>query len=63
VLDQVSPHGPVKFHSHGLHYIDHACIEVIESWVERREEQGQQVHIEIERLHLRYRTRVSESIV
>src|SRR6266851_641405 len=62
-LDQVKLGTVVHLHSHGLRYIDHACIEVIEAWVERREEQGQQVHIEMEKLHLRYRTRVSESVV
>jgi MFS superfamily sulfate permease-like transporter len=62
-LEQVRPDTTVHLHSHGLRYIDHACIEVIESWVESREEQGQQVHIEMEKLHLRYRTRVSESVV
>jgi MFS superfamily sulfate permease-like transporter len=63
VLEQVKPHGTVHLHSHGLRYIDHACLEVVEAWVERREEQGQEVHIEIEKLHLRYRTRVSESVI
>ncbi|MCU1222433.1 MAG: sulfate transporter [Edaphobacter sp.] len=62
VLDQVKPGCVVHLHSHGLRYIDHACIEVIEAWVENREEQGQVVHIEMEKLHLRYRTRVSESV-
>jgi MFS superfamily sulfate permease-like transporter len=61
-LDQVKPNSIVYLHSHALLYIDHACIEVIESWVERREEQGQQVHIEMEKLHLRYRTRVTENV-
>jgi len=62
-LDQVNATDVVHLHSHGLRYIDHACIEVIEAWVERREEKGQHVHIEMEKLHLRYRTRVSESVV
>jgi MFS superfamily sulfate permease-like transporter len=62
-LDQVKSEGVVHLHSHGLRYIDHACIEVIEEWVERREEKGQRVHVEMEKLHLRYRTRVSESVV
>jgi MFS superfamily sulfate permease-like transporter len=62
-LDQVKLGTVVHLHSHGLRYIDHACIEVIEAWVERREEQGQQVNIDVEKLHLRYRTRVSESVV
>jgi MFS superfamily sulfate permease-like transporter len=61
-LEQVKPEGVVHLHSKGLRYIDHACIEVIEAWVERREEHGQQIHIEMEKLHLRYRTRVSESV-
>lgn len=62
-LDQVKGEGTVHLHGAGLRYIDHACIEIIESWVENREEQGQIVHIEMEKLHLRYRTRVSESVV
>ncbi len=63
VLDQVKPQCVVHLHSHGLRYIDHGCLEVIENWVERREEQGQQVQIEMEKLHLRYRTCVSESVI
>jgi len=62
VLDKVQPHDTVYLHSQGLRYVDHACIEVIEAWVARRQEQGQKVHIEMEKLHLRYRTRVSESV-
>jgi MFS superfamily sulfate permease-like transporter len=61
-LDKVKPGCVVHLHSHGLRYIDHACIEVIESWVESCEEKGQHVHIEMEKLHLRYRTRVSETV-
>jgi len=62
VLDKVQPHDTVHLHSQGLRYVDHACIEVIEAWVARRQQQGQKVHIEMEKLHLRYRTRVSESV-
>jgi len=62
-LDHVKGEGTVHLHSAGLRYIDYACIEVIESWVENREEHGQIVHIEMEKLHLRDRTRVSESVV
>jgi len=61
-LDRVKPECVAHLHSHGLRYVDHACIEVIESWVNNREEQGQQIHIEMEKLHLRYHTRVSESV-
>ncbi len=61
-LDGVKHGCTVHLHSHGLRYIDHACIEIIEAWVERRAEHGQRVHIEMEKLHLRYRTRVSESV-
>ncbi|MCU1320011.1 MAG: sulfate transporter [Edaphobacter sp.] len=61
-LDHVKPECVAHLHSHGLRYVDHACIEVIESWVNNREEQGQQIHIEMEKLHLRYHTRVSESV-
>jgi len=61
-LDQVKPDATVHVHCAGLRYIDHACIEVIESWTERLEQNGQMVHIEMEKLHLRYRARVSETL-
>lgn len=62
-LDEVKPHSPVvHVHCTNLRYIDHACIEVIESWTERREQNGQAVNIEMEKLHLRYRARVSETV-
>ena len=61
-LEQAKPESVMHLHSKGLRYIDHACIKVIEAWVEHREEHGQQIHIEMEKLHLRYRTRVSESV-
>ncbi|MBS1821896.1 MAG: SulP family inorganic anion transporter [Acidobacteria bacterium] len=61
-LDQVKPGCKVHIHSVNLRYIDHACIEVIEGWTERREQNGQCVHVEMEKLHIRYRTRVSETV-
>ncbi len=63
-LDQVKANGgAVHVHCSELRYIDHACIEVIESWTERLEQNGQMVHIEMEKLHLRYRARVSETVI
>ncbi|WP_260704786.1 SulP family inorganic anion transporter [Edaphobacter flagellatus] len=61
-LDKVGPGKDVHIHCANLRYIDHACIEVIEGWTEQREQNGQLVHVEIEKLHLRYRARVSESV-
>ncbi|MGO4210748.1 SulP family inorganic anion transporter [Terriglobus sp. 2YAB30_2] len=61
-LDQVSIDKPVVVHTHSLRYVDHACIEVIESWAERRQERGSIVHLEVEMLHRRYHTPVSRSI-
>jgi MFS superfamily sulfate permease-like transporter len=62
-LDQIKPDTPmVHVHCGELRYIDHACIEVIESWTERLEQNGQAVNIEMEKLHLRYRARVSETL-
>ena len=61
-LDQVSVDKPVVVHTHSLRYVDHACIEVIESWAERREQNGQEVHVSMEKLHMRYRTRVTETV-
>jgi MFS superfamily sulfate permease-like transporter len=61
-LDEVKQENAVHIHCVGLRYIDHACIEVIEGWAERREQNGQQVHVSIDKLHMRYRTRVSETV-
>ncbi|HEY0163603.1 MAG TPA: SulP family inorganic anion transporter [Edaphobacter sp.] len=61
-FDRISTENAVHVHCAGLRYIDHACIEVIEGWTERLEQNGQQVHIEMEKLHLRYRARVSETL-
>jgi MFS superfamily sulfate permease-like transporter len=62
-LDQVNSDSPVvHVHCSNVRYIDHACIEVIESWTERLEQNGQAVNIEMEKLHLRYRARVSETL-
>ena len=60
---QVKPgSGVVHVHCANLRYIDHACIKVIETWTERLERSGQVVNIEMEKLHLRYRARVSETV-
>lgn len=61
-LDKVKPEGAVHVHCAHLRYIDHACIEVIENWTERLEQNGQVVYVDINRLHLRYRARVSETV-
>jgi MFS superfamily sulfate permease-like transporter len=62
-LDQVKPDSPVvHVHCANLRYIDHACIEVIETWTERLERNGQVVNVEMDKLHLRYRARVSETV-
>jgi MFS superfamily sulfate permease-like transporter len=61
-LDQVSTEKTVHIHCANLRYIDHACIEVIEGWTEQREKNGQLVHIEMEKLLLRYRAPVSETV-
>jgi len=62
-LDGISPRGKIVVHSDGLRYIDHSCIELIEDWVEQREKSGQEVDVAFERLHLRFQTKVSQSIV
>lgn len=61
-LDKIKPHGVVHVHCAGLRYIDHACIEVIEAWTERLAHNGQVVSIDMDKLHLRYRARVSETV-
>ncbi|WP_263408708.1 SulP family inorganic anion transporter [Terriglobus tenax] len=61
-LDAVPTDKPVMVHTHSLRYVDHACIEIIESWVERRKGQGGIVHIEVDLLLRRYNTPVSRSI-
>jgi MFS superfamily sulfate permease-like transporter len=61
-LDQVKTDGAVHVHCAHLRYIDHACIEVIEGWTERLEQTGQIVYVDMDKLHLRYRARVSETV-
>lgn len=61
-LDQVRPVLPVYIHGVALRYIDHACIEIIEAWVDRRQNEGQTVHVEREQLLRRYQTPVSQSV-
>jgi len=61
-LDKVKSEGAVHVHCAHLRYIDHACIEVIENWTERLEQNGQVVYVDMNRLHLRYRARVSETL-
>ena len=62
-LDKVRPVLPVRVHTTHLRYIDNACIELIESWAQRRTTQGGEVHIELEVLHRRFHTPVSRSVV
>lgn len=61
-LDKAPAEKPVMIHTHSLRYVDHACIEVIENWATRRQEQGSMVHVEVEMLHRRYNTPVSRSV-
>jgi MFS superfamily sulfate permease-like transporter len=61
-LDQVDHEKAVRIHCSNLRYIDHACIEVIAGWREQRMKNGQRIHVEMEKLMLRYRARVSESV-
>jgi MFS superfamily sulfate permease-like transporter len=61
-LDTVKPDTTVHIHCANLRYIDHACIEVIEGWTEQREHNGQIVYVEMEKLHMRYRAPVSETV-
>jgi MFS superfamily sulfate permease-like transporter len=61
-LDAVKPGCDVHIHCINLRYIDHACIEVIEGWTEQREHSGQRVFVEMEKLHMRYRAPVSETV-
>jgi MFS superfamily sulfate permease-like transporter len=61
-LDEVKPDKAVHIHCGELRYIDNGCLEVIEHWAERREQEGQTVHVSMEKLHMRYRARVSETV-
>jgi len=61
-LEQVKNGCVVSVHGDGLRYIDHGCIEVIEGWAKQREQNGQEVHVEMEKLHLRFHTKVSQSV-
>lgn len=61
-LDETPSGPPIYIHSYALRYIDHACIEIIEAWVERRQAAGETVHLEREQMLKRYQTPVSQSV-
>lgn len=61
-LEETRTGVPVYIHGMSLRYIDHACIEIIEAWVDRRQAAGESVFVEREQLLKRYRTPVSEAV-
>ncbi|WP_047498145.1 SulP family inorganic anion transporter [Terriglobus sp. TAA 43] len=61
-LDDAPSGPPIYIHSFCLRYIDHACIEIIEAWVDRRQAAGEIVHLEREHLLKRYQTPVSQAV-
>ncbi|HVG27075.1 MAG TPA: SulP family inorganic anion transporter [Acidobacteriaceae bacterium] len=61
-LDSVPMTKIARVHTTELRFIDHGCIELVESWVHRREQMGAETHIVMERLHQRFRTPISQSV-
>ncbi|MDE1156003.1 MAG: SulP family inorganic anion transporter [Acidobacteriaceae bacterium] len=59
VLDAIDAAAPVRIHTAELRFIDHSVLELIESWVERRQQNGGVVVVEMEQLHRRFVTPVS----
>jgi MFS superfamily sulfate permease-like transporter len=62
-LDDAPSGPPIFIHGNALRYIDHACIEIIEAWVDRRVASGEVVHVEREQLLKRYQTPVSKTVM
>lgn len=61
-LDSLTCEKPVHIETSHLRYIDHACIDVIETWVKRRKQQGGSIHLEFDHLHRRYKTPISQQV-
>lgn len=61
-FDAVRQSPVVRIHTTELRYIDHACIELIETWAERHQQSGHQVHVHLEQLHRRFKTPVSRTV-
>lgn len=61
-LDETPSGPPIYIHGISLRYIDHACIEIIEAWVDRRQAAGEIVYLEREHLLKRYQTPVSQAV-
>lgn len=61
-LETIKAGCTVRVETGSLRYIDHACIEVIESWAERRVQLGDTIHLEKEALHRRYHAPISQHV-
>ena len=55
VLEDVRPSAELHVHLEELTYIDHACLDLLESWTRQHESLGGTVQIDWRLLHARYR--------
>lgn len=62
-LDAVPAKCQVRVETHGLRFIDHACVDMIDNWAKNRREQGCTVTLEIDTLLRRYKTPISQPVV
>ncbi len=53
-LDEIPQGTEVHVHIERLHYIDHACIELLANWEKQHQKDGATVVIEWHELHMRY---------
>lgn len=60
-FDSVRSAPVVRVHTNDLRYVDHACIELIESWVIRQKSLGIEVYIHLEQLHQRLKSPLSHT--
>lgn len=62
-LDSVPAKCCVRVDAHGLRFIDHACVDMIDNWAKNRRAQGCTVTVEIDTLLRRYKTPISQPVV
>jgi MFS superfamily sulfate permease-like transporter len=60
-LDQVPAGSVVHVDASRLHHVDHACLELLERWVEDHKEQGTKIVLEWEHLERRYWQRLQQN--
>lgn len=60
-LDKVPDNAELHVNIHDLNYVDHACLDLLESWAEQHKSTGGQLVIEWDALASRYKKRATDN--